>query len=66
MRPKTTDLMELAAPDDVAAVLRYVADEYRASQMELQSAWQDKEAGREWSVIAKALDRAADYIEQKI
>jgi len=63
----TRDLdLDVDAPEKVADVLRRAADQYRESQSELQSAWQDKEAGRIWLHIAKALDAAALKVEQSI
>lgn len=57
--------LDVDAPDKVAAVLRAAADAYTESHAELQSAWQDKNAGREWPAIAKILDQAAAKIEKR-
>jgi len=62
---KNLDL-DVAAPDQVAAVLRRAADAYHESAVELAGAWQDKNAGAAWSKIARILERAADHIERMI
>ena len=56
--------LDVDAPDKVADVLRAAAEAYEESATELQSAWQDREAGRPWSRIARILERAADQIEK--
>jgi hypothetical protein len=59
----TTDL-DVAAPEQLAKVLRDTADKFRQSTLELQSAWQDPQAGRVWSEFARILERAADQSEK--
>jgi hypothetical protein len=61
---QNTDLNECASPDDVATVLRTAAQHYLESQTELQSAWGDKKAGREWSTIAHELEKLATKLER--
>jgi len=56
--PGALDL-DVAAPDQVARVLRRAADVYAEAAMELRSAWQDAAAGAPWARLAKVLDRAA-------
>jgi len=51
--------LDVEAPEQVAVVLETVASFYRESTSELQSAWQDPNAGKVWSDIATILDRAA-------
>lgn len=63
---RTTDLNEPASPEDVPAVLQYAAEKMREQASELQSAWQDKNAGKVWDIIARELDRAAERIASKI
>lgn len=65
---KRDELMNLdvASPGEVAGVLRRAADKFHESAGELESAWQDKSAGRPWSVIARALERAADQIDKAL
>ncbi len=58
--------LDVDAPDNVSQVLRDAAEAYYESASELESAWQDKGAGRPWTVIAKILERAADQIDKKI
>jgi len=58
------DLEECAAPDDVAAVLRAAAERFFEAQGELQSAWQDKHAGRGWGIIAREFERLATKLEK--
>ena len=60
---RNTDL-DVSCPEQVSKVLRAVAQQYRESTGELQSAWQDDQAGRVWSEIAKILDRAADSADK--
>lgn len=56
--------LDVDAPDQVPRVLRDAAEAYEESASELDSAWQDREAGRPWSKIARILERAADQIEK--
>jgi hypothetical protein len=58
------DLENCSAPDDVAPVLRRAAEKYRESRLELQSAWQDKNAGRGWEIIARELEKLATKLER--
>jgi hypothetical protein len=46
-------------PEQVAQVLRYVADQYRQSAADLEANWQDKNAGKCWIKFAAILERAA-------
>lgn len=59
---KRTDL-DVDAPDKVSNILRYVAEEYRNSAIELPGIWQDKNAGKVWAKIATVLERAANSID---
>ena len=58
--------LDVESPDQVAAVLRAAAQAYYESRGELQAAWQDQQAGRDWSIIARELERAADRIDRKL
>jgi len=58
--------LDVDAPDQVVPVLRAAAEVYQESSSELQSAWQDKSAGRPWRVIARILEQAADKIESAL
>lgn len=58
--------LQVDTPEKLADVLRRAAEAFRESQCELQSAWQDDNAGRVWLHIAKALDVAACKVEQAI
>jgi hypothetical protein len=60
---QNTDL-DIDSPDKVSNILRSTADVYRESATELESAWQDKHAGKAWIEIAAILDRAADSIDE--
>jgi len=51
--------LDVATPEEVSEVLRAAADKFRESQSELQSAWQDRNAGRVWGEFAKILESAA-------
>jgi hypothetical protein len=61
----STDL-DVATPEEVSAVLRAVAEKYRESQGELQSTWQDQQAGRVWAKLAAILERAADQADKAV
>lgn len=57
--------------DELANALSRIADTYRESQSELQSAWQDSGAGACWpriasriDIIARSISRAARRMEQ--
>jgi hypothetical protein len=58
--------LDVDSPEQVANVLRHAAQEFRESASELESAWQDRGAGRPWDKIAKILDRAADKCDDAI
>ena len=51
--------LDVATPEDVPTVLETVANFYRESVGDLQSAWQDQEVGKVWGDFATVLDRAA-------
>jgi len=60
-----TDLdLNVDTPEKVATILRAAADQYRESTIELQSAWQDKNAGRVWSRIATRIERCAAAVDE--
>jgi hypothetical protein len=52
--------LDCDTPDDVPTVLESVAQHYRQSAAELQSAWTDPSAGKIWADFARILDRAAE------
>ncbi len=56
--------LDIDAPDKVGAVLREAAQAYFESAGELESAWQDKNAGKAWAKIARILEQAADKIDK--
>lgn len=62
---KSIDL-NVDSPDKVAGVLNDAADAFDESVGELQSAWQDKNAGVVWGKIAKILRRAAASVEKTV
>lgn len=64
MTPNTD--LDVDTPEKVADTLRQVADKYRASAIELASAWQDKNAGKIWDSLATILDCAAISCEKAL
>lgn len=60
--PNTTDLDDACAPEDVVAILRNAAQKFYESQTELQAAWGDKNAGKEWATIARKLVKLANSL----
>lgn len=56
--------LDVAEPDMVAAILRAAADAYNESAAELETAWQDRQAGKPWAKIARILERAAAQVEK--
>lgn len=61
----TTNLdLDVAVPDQLANVLRRAAENFNQSYSELQSAWQDQQAGRVWAEFAKILERAAGQCDR--
>lgn len=52
--------LDVKTPEEVPVILETVAQYYRESQGELESAWQDKSAGKVWGDFARILDRAAE------
>lgn len=59
MKLPGTELLDAEVPEHVGAILRKVAEHYRESTSELQSAWQDPNCGKIWSRFATILERAA-------
>ena len=60
---RQTDL-DVDAPEKVSKVLRDAAQMYYESASELQSAWQDKSAGKIWNHLAIILEQAADKVDK--
>lgn len=58
--------LDVAAPDQVAPVLRRAADKFSESAAELEAAWQDKNAGKPWHKIARILEQTADKIDKAL
>ena len=58
--------LDVAHPDEVSTVLRNAAEAYIDSASNLESAWQDKQAGAPWLKIARILERAADQIDKEL
>ena len=56
--------LDVDSPEKVAVVLRRAADAYYESASELESAWQDRGAGKPWTKLARILERAADQAEK--
>lgn len=54
--------LNVDAPRKVVGVLRDAAQAYSEAAVELESAWQDKNAGKVWNKIAAELYRAADRV----
>ena len=58
--------LDVSTPEEFPAVLRRAAEHFFFTQGELQSAWQDKQAGRVWARFARILDRAADSADKAL
>lgn len=58
--------LDVADPDSVPTVLETVANFYRESAGELESAWQDRYAGKIWEDFAQILDRAAEQCRKAL
>lgn len=56
--------LDVMAPHQVALTLRRAANIYREGAAELQTYWQDSDAGKCWEDFAGILDRAADACEK--
>lgn len=56
--------LDVDAPDKVAPVLRAAARAYYDSASELESAWQERQAGAPWLRIALILERAAKDVDK--
>lgn len=56
--------LDVMAPHQVALTLRRAVDSYREGAAELQTAWQDPNAGKCWEDFAGILERAADACEK--
>lgn len=58
--------LNVDSPEKVADVLLEAAQAYHEAHDELQIAWQDKHAGREWYRIARALEACAERIKREL
>ena len=58
--------LNVDSPEKVSKVLRRAAEWYLESATELESAWQDRSAGRPWVSLAKILEQAADQADKAI
>lgn len=58
--------LDVHAPSMVAPVLRAAADSFYESATELEGAWQSKQAGRPWVIIARKLEACAEQIEKAL
>lgn len=55
----------VSSPEDLTAILKATAQQYREDAQELRSAWQDPEAGSIWDYASRVLEEAADAIENQ-
>jgi hypothetical protein len=58
--------LDVDVPEKVPVALRRAVEHFEEAFSELQSAWQDRNAGRVWHEFAKILDRAADSCDRAI
>jgi len=58
--------LDCTAPEQVPLTLRYTAERYRESTADLQSAWQDPNAGLVWSKLADEMEKSAARCEKII
>jgi len=58
--------LNVHAPDEVPRVLRRASEAYFESAAELESAWNEKAAGRPWKKIARILELTANRIEEVV
>jgi hypothetical protein len=56
--------LDVDSPEKLAGVLRLAAQRFNESAGELESAWQDKNAGKVWERMARILERATDSCER--
>ena len=59
MQPDRRLNLDVDSPEKVIFVLLAAVDAFNDTAAELESAWQDKSAGKPWTVIAKELETAA-------
>jgi len=62
--PKSTDLQDAEAPEDVATILRNAVEKYREAPADLSAAWGDPKAGAIWDRVANSLDAEANKQER--
>ena len=65
MPRKSMDL-DVDAPDKVSDRLLNAAEAFYESASELEADWQDRGAGKPWTMIAKILESAAMKIKAKL
>jgi len=60
----SSDLHDAQVPEDVARILRYAAQRLSESTADLQSAWQDPQAGTVWLKLARTIEVCAARCER--
>ncbi len=58
--------LDVDNPEKLPGLLRLAAQRFYESAGDLESAWQDKNAGKVWERFARILERAADSCEKAI
>lgn len=64
------EVINASAPDTfataLARLLHDIAEDCHGAALELESAWQEKGAGAQWTKLAKAIDAAQRRIEKTV
>ena len=60
------DFSELNHPDKIAAFLQRCADQCHEAASECETSWQEKSAGRPWTIAARELERCASRITKAL
>jgi phosphoglycolate phosphatase-like HAD superfamily hydrolase len=58
--------LDVDSPEKIVRVLQRASDAFHDSASELSASWQDKGAGRPWTVVAEELERASVKITQRL
>lgn len=62
MNTRASSIEDASTPEEFIAALRRQSDKCFADALELSGAWQDRNAGKFWTVAARELDKLADKL----
>lgn len=61
----TTDLIHAHSIPSAVKIMREIAQRYREDAERIAADWSDKNAGKQWTLLANDLDRTADKAQSR-